>query len=289
MRKLMMAVAVALILPTMFSCNREDDEPLSESPAQRDTMQQMVIHFEFPMTVSVQPMTRATLADAQLTDLWLFDYLNGSLVNTIHQTSEDVNFGAIAITADYGSHNLYFVASRGQEPTISCTEITWAKPSDTFWKSLALEVAPGMSASQSVTLDRVVTRLRISVTDEVPATLAKLSITPAHWYYGLDYTTGEPVSDATSPRIISVPSSYIGTTGQLSSSIYGFCGSSELTTDVTVAALASDDSQIAALTLPSVPFVRNRITSYTGQLFGHANSVNVSVGDGWDEEHAVNW
>ena len=25
MRKLMMAVAVALILPTMFSCNREDD------------------------------------------------------------------------------------------------------------------------------------------------------------------------------------------------------------------------------------------------------------------------
>ena len=203
----MMAVAVALILPTMFSCNREDDEPLSESPAQRDTMQQMVIHFEFPMAVSVQPMTRATLADAQLTDLWLFDYLDGSLVNTIHQTSEDVNFGAIALTADYGSHNLYFVASRGQEPTISGTEITWAKPSDTFWKSLALEVAPGMSASQSVTLDRVVTRLRISVTDEVPATLAKLSITPAHWYYGLDYTTGEPVSDATSPRIISVPSS----------------------------------------------------------------------------------
>ena len=88
MRKLMMAVAVALILPTMFSCNREDDEPVSESPAQRDTMQQMVINFTFPMAVSVQPMTRATLADAQLTDLWLFDYIDGSLVNTIHQTSE---------------------------------------------------------------------------------------------------------------------------------------------------------------------------------------------------------
>ena len=285
----MMAVAVALILPTMFSCNREDDEPLSESPAQRDTMQQMVIHFDFPMATTFQPMTRATLSEAQLTDLWLFDYLDGSLVSTIHQTSDDAAFGSIALTADYGSHNLYFVASRGTDPTISGTTITWTKPSDTFWKSVALSVAPGMSASQSVVLDRVVTRLRISVTDEVPATLAKLSITPAHWYYGLDYTTGEPVSDATSPRIITVPSSYVGTNGQLVSSIFGFCGSAELTTDVAVAALASDDSPIAALTLPSVPFVRNRITSYTGQLFGHANNVSVGVTDGWNDDHTVNW
>ena len=289
MRKLMMAVAVALILPTMFSCNREDDEPLSQQPAQRDTMQQIVINFTFPMAVSVQPMTRATLADAQLTDLWLFDYLDGSLVSTIHQISDDAAFGSIALTADYGSHNLYFVASRGTDPTISGTTITWTKPSDTFWKSVALSVAPGMSASQSVTLDRVVTRLRISVTDEVPATLAKLSITPAHWYYGLDYTTGEPTADSNAPRIITVPSSYVGTSGQLVSSIFGFCGSAELTTDVAVAALASDDSPIAALTLPSVPFVRNRITSYTGQLFGHANNVSVGVTDGWDDDHTVNW
>ena len=289
MRKLMMAVAVALILPNLFSCNREDDEPMSQEPAAKDSMQQMTIHFAFPMAVSMQPMTRATLADAQLTDLWLFDYMNGSLVNTIHQTSDDVNFGAIALNADYGDHDLYFVASRGTSPTVNGTTITWAKPSDTFWKSVALDVAPGMSASQSVVLDRVVTRLRISVTDEVPATLAKLSITPAHWYYGLDYTTGEPTADSNAPRVITVPSSYVGTSGQLVSSIFGFCGSAELTTDVAVAALASDDSPIAALTLPSVPFVRNRITSYTGQLFGHANNVSVGVTDGWNDDHTVNW
>ena len=289
MKKLMMAVAVALILPTMFSCNREDDEPLSESPAQRDTMQQMVIHFEFPMAVSLQPMTRATLADAQLTDLWLFDYLDGSLVNTIHQTSEDVNFGAIALNADYGDHNLYFVASRGTTPTVSGTSITWAKPSDTFWHSMSLTVAPGMPATQSVTLSRVVTRLRISVTDEVPATLAKFSITPAHWYCGLDYTTGEPTADTQQARTVEVPSSYIGTTGQLSMSIYGLCSATEYTTDITVSALASDESTIASLTLSDVHLRRNRITSYTGQLFGHANTMSISVGDGWDDEHAVNW
>ena len=288
MKKILLALAAALILPNLFSCNREDDEPLSQSPAQQDTMQQMTIHFTFPMAVSMQPMTRATLADAQLTDLWLFDYMNGSLVNTIHQTSDDVNFGSIALNADYGDHNLYFVASRGTTPTVNGTTIVWARPSDTFWHSMSLTVAPGMSATQSVTLSRVVTRLRISVTDEVPATLAKLSITPAHWYYGLDYTTGEPTDDQQTSRTIEVPSSYVGTT-QLAMSIYGLCSATEYTTDITVSALASDESTIATLTLYDVPLRRNRITSYTGQLFGHANAVSVSVSDGWDEDHAVNW
>ena len=289
MKKLILALAAALMLPMCTGCNREDDEPLSQQPAQRDTMQQMVIHFEFPMAVSLQPMTRATLSDAQLTDLWLFDYMNGSLVNTIHQTSNDVNFGSISLNADYGDHNLYFVASRGTTPTVSGTSITWAKPSDTFWHSMSLSVEPGMSATQSVTLSRVVTRLRISVTDEVPATLAKLSITPDHWYCGLDYTTGEPTADTQQARTVEVPSSYIGTTGQLSMSIYGLCSATEYTTDITVSALASDESTIASLTLTDVPLRRNRITSYTGQLFSHANSVSVSVSDGWDDEHAVNW
>lgn len=289
MKKLILALAAALMLPMCTGCNRENDEPLSQEPAAKDSMQQMTIHFTFPMAVSMQPMTRATLSDAQLTDLWLFDYMNGSLANTIHQTSDDVNFGSIALNADYGDHNLYFVASRGTSPTVNGTTIVWARPSDTFWHSMSLTVAPGMSATQSVTLSRVVTRLRIAVTDEVPATLSKFSITPAHWYYGLDYTTGEPTDDHQTARTIEVPSSYINTTGQLAMNIYGLCPATDITTDITVSALASDESTIASLTLSDVPLRRNRITSYTGQLFGHANAVSVSVSDGWDEDHAVNW
>ena len=288
MKKILLALAAALMLPTT-SCTRNDNEPTADGQAPRDTMQQMTIRFTFPMAVSMQPMTRATLADAQLTDLWLFDYMNGSLVNTIHQTSDDVNFGAIALNADYGDHNLYFVASRGTSPTIDGTTITWVKPSDTFWHTMSLTVVPGMSATQSVALARVATRLRIAVTDEVPATLSKFSITPAHWYYGLDYTTGEPTDDQQTARTIDVPSSYIGTTGQLAMNIYGLCSSTEYTTDITVSALESDESTIASLTLSDVPLRRNRVTSYSGQIFGHANAVSVSVSDGWDDEHAVSW
>ena len=289
MKKILLALAVAMILPAT-SCTRSDDEPTADGQAPRDTMQQMTVHFTFPMmATSVRPMTRGTLADAQMTDLWLFDYIGGALTNTIHQTSEDAGFGTVSLQADYGSHQLYFVASRGTTPTISATTITWVKPSDTFWGSLALDVAPGMSPTQSVALARVATRLRIAVTDEVPATLAQFAITPAHWYYGIDYTTGEPVGDQQTARTIDVPSSYIGTTGQLAMNIYGLCPATDYTTDVAVSALTQDGSPLATLTLSDVPLRRNRVTSYSGQLFGHAGMLTVSLNDAWEDDLTVSW
>lgn len=289
MKKILLALAVAMILPTT-SCTRSDDEPTADGQAPRDTMQQMTIHFTFPMmATSVRPMTRGTLADAQMTDLWLFDYMDGTLANTIHQTSEDAGFGSISLQADYGSHQLYFVASRGTTPTIDGNTITWVKPSDTFWGSLTLDVAPGMSATQSVALARVATRLRIAVTDEVPAALSQFAITPAHWYYGLDYTTGEPVGDQQTVRTIDVPSSYIGTTGQLAMNIYGLCSATDYTTDVAVSALAQDGSSLATLTLSDVPLRRNRVTSYSGQLFCHAGMLTVSLNDAWEDDLTVSW
>lgn len=288
MKKILLALAVAMILPTT-SCTRSDDEPTADTTAQRDTMQQMTIHFTFPMSTSVRPMTRGTLADAQMSDLWLFDYMDGTLTNTIHQTSEDAGFGSISLQADYGSHQLYFVASRGTTPTIDGTTITWVKPSDTFWGSLTLDVAPGMSATQSVALARVATRLRIAVTDEVPATLSQFAITPAHWYYGLDYTTGEPVGDQQTARTIDVPSSYIGTTGQLAMNIYGLCPATDYTTNVAVSALTQDGSPLAMLTLSDVPLRRNRVTSYSGQLFGHAGALTVTLNDAWEDDLTVSW
>ena len=288
MKKILLALAVAFVLPNT-SCTRSDDEPTADTTAPRDTMQQMTIRFIFPMATSVRPMTRGTLADAQMTDMWLFDYMAGTLTNTIHQTSEDAGFGSISLQADYGSHHLYFVASRGTTPTISATTITWVKPSDTFWGSLALDVAPGMSATQSVALARVATRLRIAVTDQVPSDLSQFAITPVHWYYGLDYTTGEPVGDQQTARTIDVPSSYIGTTGQLAMNIYGLCPATDYTTDVAISALAQDGSPLATLMLSDVPLRRNRVTSYSGLLFGHAGALTVSLNDAWDEDYVVNW
>jgi hypothetical protein len=146
-----------------------------------------------------------------------------------------------------------------------------------------------MSVSQSVALARVATRLRIAVTDEVPATLSQFAITPAHWYYGIDYTTGEPVGDQQTARTVDVPSSYVGTTGQLAVSIYCLCPATDYTTDVAVSALTQDGSSLATLTLSDVPLRRNRVTSYSGHLFGHAGALSVSLNDTWEDDLTVSW
>lgn len=285
MKKIMMALAVAMLTA---ACDRRETQLDAELNPVDSTMTTMEIHFSF-QNFSIIPMTRSTLSDAGVSDLWLFDYLDGALVATVHQTKDDDGFGTVSLTADYGDHMIYFVASAGGEPVVDGTTITWTIPRDTFWKSLVLTVAPATSSNQSVSLQRVVTRFRVAATDEVPDGIATLCLTPSHWYYGLDYTTGEPVDDRNTVRSVNVPASYIGTSGSLAMAIYGFCPSSGMETDIQVTAKASDESTMADITLSGVPLQRNRITSYSGELFGATRSMSVSVDDTWDEDYDAVW
>ena len=280
-------VLVALAVAVLTACSNEPDVLTVKTVAPRDTMASTTITFTF-CNISMESMTRATLAESQMTDLWLFDYMDGELQTTIHQTSEDDGFGAITLTADYGEHRLYFVASRGDTPTIDGTTISWAKPSDTFWQNVTLNIEPQTSTNQSVVLQRVVTRLRIAVTDEVPANLKTLSVTPSTWYYGIDYTTGEATNSQSTPRVITVPSSYVGTTN-LATSFYCLCPADGFNTDITVTAKDADETAIANIALSDVPFERNRITNYSGSLFTQNRAVSVTTNDEWLDEYTTTW
>ena len=291
MKKFMlMALAVAAILP---SCTKDDDPEEKpkvgriEIKINNDTIQ---THKEITFgivsgQVTQKPMTRATLQSLSLTDLWLYD--GETLLK--HQTADDADFGAPSVDVDYGDHTFYFVASRGSEPTQTGTTISWNKPSDTFWASLALAVAPSTSASQSVTLQRVAARLRVTITDEVPAALASLCVTPSTWYYGIDVLTGEATDSRTTTRTISVPASYTGTTGQLAASFYCLSPSAAWTTDITLTAKASDNSTPSEISIEDVPMQRNHITAYSGTLFAAGRAISVDADDSWGDDINGTW
>ena len=115
-------------------------------------------------------MTRALTADGKaMTDLWVLDYMDGVLVGQLHQTAEDDDFGTPTMALDFGSHHVYFVCSRGTTPTLSTEghSITWATTSDTFYKDYSVTVVSGSSSTRSVTLDRVATKLGITIADGV--------------------------------------------------------------------------------------------------------------------------
>jgi hypothetical protein len=288
MKRIMMALSAALMLTACGEHEMTGELTARMTPA--DSVMKKTITFDFG-NLSQQAMTRATLAELNLTDLWIFDYIGEELKQTIHQASTDASFGSASLSLDYGEHTFYFVASRGIDPVVDtdAKTIVWSSVRDTFLASLSIDVQPSSATSQSVTLSRCVGRLRISATDVVPANAAKLTITPSTWYYGLNYQTGEAVAPGTSPIVVNIPSSYVGTQN-LVTSCYTISGSSAWQTNITVSLMASDESSLGSVTIPNVPIQRNHITSYSGGIVGAGRSISVNASDDdWVDDGNVNW
>lgn len=232
--------------------------------------------------------TRAGLSanGRALTELWVFDYQGGQLVQKMHKVADDGNFGEIALTMGYGPHTVYFEASRGQGAVVdeAAHTINWEKVSDTFSGSCELTVGRE-TGEQVVTLKRCVTELVVEVTDVLPATVKTLRVTPGSWYYGLDYISGQPAGLAADKAIdVGLLSSSFSASGGLSIGVYGFSTSDEWQTDVEVAALDEAGAAVSSVTLPGVTFARNRRTVETGRLFSGSAGFKVSIDDGWQED-----
>ena len=280
-----MPVAIALA-SLSAGCEKAQVETLQSAdsitkPEWEDTL---VIHIEF----SDGDRTRGSVDDAKVSDLWLFDYIGDSLAHTIHQQKTDDGFGTIALAADYGKHHLRLVASAGTDATVADSIITWVKPGDTFFAADSIDIEPQGSKDVAITMKRIASRLRISVNDEIPAGFATLSISGT-WYYGLNAHTGEATGQQAAERTISVPATYVGTTGQLSAGFYTMCPVDGYTTDVTVKALKSDQSAMKTIELKDVPLKRNRVTAYSGTMFGNTRSMSLAFDTDWDDAYEATW
>ena len=281
-----MGMAAALML-TAIACTSE--EPQAEKPS---GWEQKTITFTFGNVLTQHAMTRADVTELDLTDLWMIDYVGDELQQTVHLSSSDEGFGVLSASMRYGEHTLYFVASRGTTPTADtdAQTITWVKPSDTYWATASITVAPSSSASQAVTLGRVATRLQITVTDEVPANAAVFTVTPSQWYYGINYTTGAGVGLQTNyPRPVNIPANYIGTSGELMISFFGFVPSTDWQTDVTATLTASDESVLGQVSLEDVPLKRNITTAYSGGILGTSKTFTLTADDTWGDEDIHTW
>ena len=280
MKRFILALSAALMLTACGEHEMMGELTARMTPA--DSMKSKTITFTFGEKSS----TRATLAELNITDLWLFDYMGDNLQQTIHKTDD---FGSVSLSLDYGEHTLCFVASRGSEPTVTAPTISWVKPSDTFWATLTMNVQPASSASQSVTLHRVATRLRIAITDEITSQMARLEVEPATWYYGMNIRTGEGTDARQQMRSVAIPSSYVGTTGQVSALFFGLSPSTDWQTDIDVKMIGTDESVLGHVTLPSARFAQNLTSIYSGGIIGAGKSVSITADDTWNDDNVQTW
>lgn len=248
----------------------------------------MTVRFDFAMNE-----TRGLSANGvDMTDLLMYDFLGGEMEQGEHLTQASAMWDSPAMNLDYGNHSLYFVASAGDGIDEDDAEhkVTWTKVRDTFWAKKQLNVTSAASGDVAVTLDRVVTKLKLTITDEVPAGLASVRVTCGDWYYGLDYVTGAATEGIENDaHTVSVPNSYIGTSGQLTIGIFSISDEDEWTTDVTIEALNGSSQVIGSVTIPDVPFKRNRVTEYSGQLFAQGSTFTLTLNDEWEEPEIGTW
>lgn len=227
-----------------------------------------------------------------MSDLWVFDYMDGVLVQQLHQNDNAAgDFGQPIMNLAYGEHHVYFVASRGTEPTLNTTDgtITWGSVRDTFWKDYEVTVVSTSNGNRAVTLDRVVTKLSLAFTDAISSDAATINFTPDTWYYGLNYKTGEPTAATTSQtNIMTLPSGYAGRT-DVSVSYFSISPSTEWSTDVIVNSKDADGKIIGQGSMTSVPLKRNRVTEYSGPLFTSGGQMSLALNSTWETSETGTW
>ena len=227
-----------------------------------------------------------------MTDLWALDYMDGVLVQQIHQSDNTADdFGKPVMTLAYGTHHVYFIASRGTSPVLNTEAgtIIWSSVRDTFWQDYEVTVVSTSNGNRAVTLDRVVTKLSLAFTDAVSESAAIINFTPSTWYYGLNYKTGEPTAGTTSQtNTMQVPAGYAGRT-DVSVAYFSISPSTEWTTDVTINSKDAGGNIIGQGVMTAVPLKRNRVTEYSGPLFTAGVALSLSINDTWEDSATGTW
>ena len=282
MKKIMWAMASALILA---GCEKNE---VIKTVDDGTTEVQFKVE---PWQVTIEPMgTRATVSEAGMTDLWLLAYSADTLAAEMHQTKDDANFGTFSLNLKYGKYKFYAVSSRGLSAVVDTTArtITWDKVRDTFWAVDSMTVVGGSTANKTISLDRVVGRAMLQLTDLVPDGAQKVVFRPSHWYYGINYQTGAAVGDSDAEINVDIPASYIGQQG-LQVSYMSISNEDDWTTGMAIAMKGAGDAVLGSVTLSDVPMGRNKTVTMTGALLGGTRSLGVSLNDTWGDSSSINW
>lgn len=291
-----LCIAALAVAAVFTACEHPDyNEIIDEETGEVLQTKKFTFTLKGDFSDNWKPVTRGYLAadGKDLTDVWVLDYPEGATQPSaiIHQTSNDADFGMPQMNLAYGNHHVYFIASRGTDPVLDTEShtITFGKVLDTFYKDYTVSVVATSNGNRAVTLDRCVTRLRLTFTDAISEDAATINITPHAWYYTMDYLTGEPAAATTDlTTTITIPSGNIGNTN-VTASLFGFSTATEWTTDVSINSKKADNTIIGSASISAAPFKANRATEFSGPLFSAGGSMSMSLNTTWEDAYNGMW
>jgi len=166
---------------------------------------------------------------------------------------------------------------------VETSYFAWEGVKDTFLKRVEVSV-PDDNTDFSITLDRVVGKLEVILTDNIPENAHTMEYSLSGINVSLDFYTG----DADEPH------DFIKTEISLTSEIgtpnyklefFSFVGDEAATCDLTINIFDQEKTLIATKTLSNISVFRNKITRLSGEMFtantGTENSFSLEVDPDW--------
>lgn len=275
-------LAASLAAAMFASCEQLDGTAelasVPESPTKSVTFD---IHAD---DLSVGKTSRATLAEASVTDILIIDRMDGHIAQTVSRSSADEDFDTPTLSLAYGTHQLTFIAHRSEAPVFSPEALTWTanKIRDTYVLNQDITITPESPANVTANLSRQVYQLKFLIQDALPSSLATVRISITDYYPTLLLSTLNASGHTSLTRDIAVPSSALGSTG-LFFSVYGFCPTlgTEYTTTASIDFLTASGASITSHTLTDVPLETNCTTTISGNFFQAEHQASFAINTNW--------
>lgn len=223
---------------------------------------------------------------------------DGTKVKNVNQTSTDGGFGTVAVSLAEGTYKVVAVAHNSTEgnATISSTEkVTFAnnKMTDTFACCETFSVLDGSAVEKELLLQRVVAMVRLTVTGVIPDEVARLK-----FYYTGGSSTLNPSTGY--GCVNSKQTEYRATVvGGEAVKVYEIYTAPHELNDVLKLVITAQDSNNQTLnewTMEDIPVTRNKITTWSGALFGggtgggtSSGGIGITLDTEWDGTINYTW
>lgn len=200
----------------------------------------------------------------------IYNMSDGKLDKQINQKASDDQFGTLTLKLEEGSYHLVVVAHNGDaNATMSDrSKITFQNNSrrritDTFLYSSDISVVKDMQPL-NLDLDRVVTKVELRlVADSVPP-----SVEMMEFEIGTGGSSGLNTLNGYGTRSTKYTDKISVSPGDTLIEVYTFVYEGAETTKMTVTAKDNAGQEVKKILLENIPIARNRITRYSGVLFG---------------------
>ena len=292
----MIAVLSGLLMLTACSSdNGEEKNVFSGSPAEETEVTLTFSPYQMEAMSRVSGgsavgTTRAATSIATIVthlDVWIYE--SGAEATAVHQTTNDADFGTVAVTLDKTkTYTLYSIGHKA-EGAASLTNGVIAFPNEKVTHAMfyTTTFTPATATSLSCLMERIVGLFKLTTTDAVPDDVTKvefaLGSTPTRWNvagYGVN----------PQERTVSFNNITTFSDGTVSFLIYIIADANEATNyTITATAYRSDNSVKQTRTFENVPIRNGYRTTYQGSFFIDTPMTMTFTVDDWQDYDTVNF